>query len=123
MQTEETSWSTPRQRKLVKWLIFCDKWPWLVDDLLAFQDSKTSDCLAVLVEKLKAKATDAKSTAETKNFDRLQEFADFSPVKGSQPSDVLTGEDIDKEFRRAADLSRLVRKSAGSSKNLPAASA
>ncbi|MGH7454956.1 MAG: P-loop NTPase fold protein, partial [bacterium] len=34
LQREGITWPADRQRKLVKWLIFCARWPELLDDLL-----------------------------------------------------------------------------------------
>lgn len=93
LQKQNTSWSGDRQGKLVKWLIFCDRWPDLVDDVLEITEkSKSStNCVRELANSL------SPANAE------LKEFADLR--------DALSAKDIDDDFRLAADLSQLVRKS------------
>lgn len=107
VQKHDTSWPGQRQRKLVKWLIFCDTWPDLVDDILdKMKLSQSSNCLGDLANSLKDAAENPKSTDRVVSFDRLSEFAHFN-----QDHDALSGEDIDGGFRLAAYLSQLVRKS------------
>ena len=107
LQKRDTSWPGERQRKLVKWLIFCDTWPDLVDDVL--DDKKLShskNCLGDLAGRLEELQKNPKSTERPPNFDRLSEFA-----HSQKDRNALTGEDIDDSFRLAAYLSQLVRKS------------
>jgi KAP-like P-loop domain-containing protein len=107
LQKRDPSWPDKRRRKLIKWLVFCDTWPDLVDDILDEKEIKHSgNCLADLAARLEKSAKNRKSTDHSPNFDRLSEFA---VCKDDQ--DALTGADIDGSFRRAAYLSQLVRKS------------
>ncbi|NQT98158.1 MAG: hypothetical protein HQ562_10495 [Candidatus Marinimicrobia bacterium] len=84
-------WSKDRQRKLVKWLIFCSNWSFLVDDLLAMlKDVDASEnCLETLAKQLKTPP------------DKLEEFA--------RHEDVLAAKDIGEDFRLAAHISQMVQ--------------
>lgn len=107
LQKRDTSWPGERQRKLVKWLIFCDTWPDLVDDVL--DDKKlflSRNCLGDLADRLDELTKNPMSTERPPNFDRLSEFA-----RSKKDQNALTGDDIDESFRLAAYLSQLVRKS------------
>jgi hypothetical protein len=79
------------QRKLVKWLIFCDQWPDLVDDVLGYASKHpTSDNP---IENL--------STPDS-------EAAKFASMIG--PEDTLTGHDLTQpsQLAQAASISHLV---------------
>jgi hypothetical protein len=54
LQQGGISWPVERQRKLVKWLIFCSRWPQLVDDVLehAAKSPDAGDCLEELIATL-----------------------------------------------------------------------
>jgi hypothetical protein len=120
VQKPNTSWSGERQRKLVKWLIFCDRWPHLVDDVLAqpFQ-SDSADVLSALATSLAEERDNYKGPGRVEiPFDGLKEFAELpaegpesAPGEGPTSLDVLQFKDIDAEFRLAADLSQLISKS------------
>jgi KAP-like P-loop domain-containing protein len=109
LQKQKTSWSSERQRKLVKWLIFCERWPHLVDDVLRLKkSSSSSDYLLQLSKDLTNLKEKPQSTEPVPDFDRLEEFAKFSAPK--KPPDPLSDKDLDEDFRLAAYLSQLVRK-------------
>lgn len=111
LQKQNTSWSSGRQRKLVKWLIFCERWPHLVDDVLELRKSQIySDYLLPLAARFKELQENRQSTAPVPEFDRLEEFAKFSRSAGGDPVDPLSDRDLDDDFRLAAYLSQLVRK-------------
>lgn len=115
LQKHDTSWPGERQRKLVKWLIFCDTWPDLVDDILDNKEhSQSLNCLGDLAISLEESVMSQRSTGSFPSFDRLSEFAHFK-----KDQDVLTGKDIDEGFRLAAYLSQLVRKSPALPKEIP----
>ena len=44
----------PRQRKLLKWLVSCDRWPHLIDDVLAAADVNAAapDAIVVAIDRL-----------------------------------------------------------------------
>jgi hypothetical protein len=123
----KTSWSGERQRKLVKWLIFCERWPDLVDDVLAKvrraeavglvqqKDALEVDVLRDLVKDLAERAKNRKGTDPSARADGLEEFADH-PAEGAKPgperkpATLLLFRDIDEEFRLAANLSQLISK-------------
>jgi hypothetical protein len=121
-----------RQKKLVKWLIFCDSWPHLVANALdqAAKTPLSKNCLLDLAQSLSAARANPSSTAELPWFDGLAEFAEFTPSAKSAPTSTkasaaqktlileekrvysLSAEDLDDEFRLAAKLSQMVRKPA-----------
>lgn len=106
LQKQGTSWSSERQRKLVKWLMFCDTWPHLVDDILDQPPNVPSqNRLADLADSLEEQSRKKSKTEPSPSFNRLKEFATL------RPKDALYAEDIDVDFCSAAYLSRLVRKS------------
>jgi hypothetical protein len=103
-QRQEISWPAERQRKLVKWLIFCAQWPDLIDDLLTHVQNAPSaaNCLDNLLGKLEVPAG---------AFNHLKEFAGHK--------DVLSSQDIDDDFSLAAYVSQMVRDSAAPLKRAP----
>ena len=102
----QKQWSSERQRKLVKWLMFCDTWPHLVDDILDQPPSVPSqNRLADLADSLEEQSGKESTTGPSPPFSRLREFATL------KPKDALSAKDIDDDFCSAAYLSRLVRKS------------
>jgi hypothetical protein len=128
LQKPNTSWSKERQRKLVKWLVFCEVWPYLVDDILA--EKKKRDALseklkrdslneqekdAILKEIKKSRSADClrelslnlNAVRQKKDLPYLEALGKFVDLK----EDVLSGSDIDEDFRDAAYLSQLVRES------------
>jgi hypothetical protein len=92
LQQEGRPPSPEIQKKLVKWLVFCDSWPDLVDDVLKYaRDHPSSkDCIVEAVGKAD------------------EELAAFAARPG--PKEVLTGEDLaaDGPLAQAATISRLV---------------
>jgi hypothetical protein len=95
LQRQTIGWDTERERKLVKWLIFCAKWPDLVDDALRIAEGTNppADCLATVAANLPAQRA----------RDRVQLEA-FAGRK-----DVLYSSDLKDDFARAARISQLVR--------------
>ncbi len=113
VQKHDTSWPAEMQRKLVKWLIFCETWPDLVDDILDEKEyAQSLNCLGDLAGSLKANR--GKSTSPYPSPEHLSEFAHFM-----KDQDALTGEDINEGFRLAAYLSQLVRKSSAVPGSVP----
>jgi hypothetical protein len=100
LQRSDSPWPAGRQRKLVKWLIFCSNWSDLIDDLLAQvqQTPAAENCLDKLLEKLEVQPDKAGE------FNRLKKFAGYK--------DVLSAEDVDGDFSLAAYISQMVRDSA-----------
>lgn len=98
LQQPDTQWPAERQRKLVKWLIFCANWPDLIGKLLAEvkEGPPRQNCLEDFIETLDIPGDDAQA------FDRLREFA-------AQEKDVLSSEDIDDGFIFGAHISQMVR--------------
>jgi hypothetical protein len=99
LQREGIAWPAERQRKLVKWLIFCARWPELIDDLLAEtkKDAGVPNPLNQLLDKL------AVTPAETKAFQEIKTFAGHL--------DILSSADIDEDFILAAQVCQMVRES------------
>jgi hypothetical protein len=123
LQQPNTSWSTERQKKLVKWLIFCDMWPHLVGNITDAPTNNASDnCLLDLANSLEGELKNPTSTTAVPQFDRLAEFAKFVPkmdrgsslsadeIAAQAKAHALSSDDIDEDFRRAAKLSQMVRK-------------
>ncbi|MFZ0748288.1 MAG: hypothetical protein WAM70_02935, partial [Pyrinomonadaceae bacterium] len=98
-----TDWQAPRQRKLVKWLVFCDAWPHLVDDVLTRNEGESTDCLRELANKLETHGKNSRN-----NLPYLKNFPDFINLNAD---DVLSDTDLDDDFKRAAYLSQLIRES------------
>ncbi|MBL7186555.1 MAG: hypothetical protein ISS70_09525 [Phycisphaerae bacterium] len=93
---KNTPWTGDRQRKLVKWLIFCAHWPDLIDDVLVVREEKSHpNCLEELSTKLK------RTEGNQATLDLLREFA--------LHQDTLSSDDIDDDFVRAATISQMVR--------------
>ena len=97
-------WSQTMQRKLVKWLIFCARWPELIDDVLKHgrdQNGET-DCIALTADELK-KDGDVREN-QLKTFASCLDF-----------NDKITAEDLKPHgnFHLAANLSHLIRESKG----------
>jgi hypothetical protein len=92
LQQEGRPPSPEIQRKLVKWLVFCDRWPDLVDDILAYARDKSASADCVM---------DALGSVDKR-------IAEFAACPG--PKDVLTAEDLapDGSFAEAAMISHLV---------------
>jgi len=129
VQKQDAPLDTDRQKKLVKWLIFCDKWPRLVGNILEMtKDSTSENCLLELVKSL-TEAEKGKLSDPGLAFDRLAEFAEFFPPLKKQDGwsaqelqeqkmraeeekkvYILSAADIDDDFRLAAKLSQMVRK-------------
>ena len=134
VQKPDTTLDPIRQKKLVKWLIFCDTWPQLVGRIL--EDTKSAfseNCLLALTNRLADELNNPASTEAVPNFDRLDEFAVFPPSlseiekQGLSESEIaernqrrdedraaysLSAADIDDDFRLAARLSLMIRKPA-----------
>jgi hypothetical protein len=99
LQREGITWPADRQRKLVKWLIFCARWPELIDDLLTEAKNYLTapNLLNQLLDKL------APTPAETKAFQEIEAFASHL--------DILSSADIDEDFSLAAQICQMVRES------------
>ncbi len=96
LQGAESNWPPDRQRKLVKWLVFCATWPFLIDDLLEELSALPAgcNCLREFHGKL--------DVAQNNNQDltALKEFA--------EKPEILCAEDIDEDFKLAARLAHLI---------------
>ncbi|HEX9629767.1 MAG TPA: P-loop NTPase fold protein [Pyrinomonadaceae bacterium] len=130
VQKPDTPLDEGRQKKLVKWLIFCDTWPHLVGNIIELTKSSTSEnCLLELARSFAKAEKDPRSTDPVPSYDRLEEFAKFLPGSkkkdGSSDEEITAAEerineekkaytlsaaDIDEDFRLAAKLSQMVRK-------------
>jgi hypothetical protein len=99
LQREGIAWPTERQRKLVKWLIFCARWPELLDDLLVETKKHVAalNPLHQLLDKL------AITPEEAKAFQEIKAFASHL--------DILSSADIDEDFSLAAQICQMVRES------------
>ena len=130
VQQPDTPLDEGRQKKLVKWLIFCDTWPHLVGNILeATRTSIADNCLLELAGSLAESKKESQSSEPGPKFDRLAEFAEFLPAPKNQDRlsaqelqdakrktedekrvYTLSAADIDGDFRLAAKLSQIVRK-------------
>lgn len=110
VQRRDTSWPAERQRKLIKWLIFCTRWPDLIDDVLARvkQSPAASNCLEDVAAGLDA--------GQVRAYHRLKQLSGL-------PMDRLSAQDIDEDFRQAAQVSQLVREAIASHTSAPEQSA
>ena len=118
-----------RQKKLAKWLIFCDKWPHLVGNVLDNpNDQPSGHTLLELVRLLDDEKKETSSTSEGPSVEGVTEFAEYvRPMKRGNLSPAerqaekkrveedknvyrLSAADIDDDFRLAAKLSQMVRK-------------
>jgi hypothetical protein len=93
-------WSQSMQRKLVKWLIFCARWPELIDDVLkqAREQSGKVDCVALT-------AGDLKKDGDVRG-EQLEIFSHCA-----NQDDMITAEELGSngDFYLAAYLSHLIR--------------
>jgi hypothetical protein len=131
VQNPNTSLETDRQKKLVKWLIFCDTWPQLVGHILNGPGKTGSqNCLLDLAKSLQEKVGNPTSTEPVPDYDGLEDFAVYVrsfKKDGLSPAAIqaeekrmaeekkvyaLSAADIDDDFRLAAKLSQMVRKPA-----------
>lgn len=99
LQREGITWPAERQRKLIKWLIFCARWPELLDDLLteAKTDLAAPNPLDQMLDKLAITPDEAKAFQEIKAF--------------VCHLDILSSADIDEDFSLAAQICQMVRES------------
>jgi hypothetical protein len=99
LQRPDSSWPAHRQRKLVKWVIFCSNWSDLIDDVFAQARNtpEAANCLDKLLEKLDV------SGEHAGDYNRLKEFA--------RHKDLLSSEDIEGDFSLAAHISQMVHDS------------
>jgi hypothetical protein len=102
------------QRKLVRWLIFCARWPELIDECVAVADElpDSPNVLATLLDKLKQEHP---GQAKVEGLDQtrvppssLHSLEDFAKFDG--PDSLLSAQDI-KSFKLVAQISTLVRES------------
>ncbi len=97
MRHANVVWPEHQQRKLVKWLIFCARWPHLIDDVLRFaQEHKNStNCLA-----------DIAGTLPDNLRTQLNEYA-----HPADRGDIISSQDLqpDGQFHLAAYFSHLIR--------------
>ncbi|HET9785654.1 MAG TPA: hypothetical protein VFP47_00885, partial [Pyrinomonadaceae bacterium] len=88
------------------WLIFCDRWPELVDDVLGMvTPTEIPDILGDLAATLNEAEHNTVPAAQVQ---KLEDFAYFTNGKPGAPLDTLSSKDIDADFRRAANLSQLI---------------
>lgn len=99
LQRPTTEWPGEKQRRLVRWLIFCANWPDLIDDVLA--QVQLSPASPNVLKDL----TDRLDPSRVAAYQRLVDF-------GMAKDDVLSAEDIDGDFRLSAHVSQMVRESA-----------
>jgi hypothetical protein len=99
LQTNKSSWSPGRQRKLVIWRIFCDQWPHLTRHAIASARAREKNCLLGSITRWEAAQTkDAKSDVQAPDNSLATLFAEC------QPKDALSPADIDEDFELAAWL-------------------
>ncbi|MGH7494184.1 MAG: KAP family P-loop NTPase fold protein [bacterium] len=96
LQGAESNWPPERQRKLVKWLVFCANWPFLIDDLIEElpRMPEGCNCLQEFYSKLEV------DESKDKDIAALKEFA--------EKAEILCAVDLDEEFRLAARLAHPV---------------
>lgn len=99
LQRRNTAWQRDRQRKLVKWLIFCATWPDLIDDILKDSESSSENRLVDLAEQLDME----KAKDDAQAFEKFKKFA--------EQQDKLASQDIDDDFIRAAHISQMISES------------
>lgn len=99
LQHNKSSWSVDRQRKLVIWRIFCDKWPHLTRHAIASARTEEKNCLLDAITRWEeAQKKDAKSDAPAPDNSQAKMFAEW------KLKDALSSRDIDEDFETAAWL-------------------
>ncbi len=92
-------WAVERQRKLVKWVIFCARWPKYVNEI-------TSSAEEQELEKIEKEQRNFIELLVSKNIP--QEELALMESFATTGDDILLDTDIDEEFRSAAKISLLV---------------
>ncbi len=89
-----------RQRKLLKWLVFCVRWPDLIDDALTAARAGPDE--GNVLERIKPEAIAAMAEPDSADF--------WLFVAEKTTADILSSQDLllDGEFERAAYLSELI---------------
>jgi hypothetical protein len=92
LQGAESNWPPERQRKLVKWLVFCANWPFLIDDLIAELPKMPADCncLREFYDKLEVDENHNREVAALLDF--------------AEKPETLSAADLDDDFILAARL-------------------
>lgn len=69
-------WDDLKQRTLIKWLLFCKKWPGLIDDIIEYTEKVDDDldCIDLFADSIKEK--DEKLSEQLKEFAALNEKED-----------------------------------------------
>ena len=97
LQRPEVALTVESQRKMIKWLIFCARWPNLIDDVLDYAKGhpNTDDCFSAGVKNLAV--SDHKA---------LKDLA----ARSHQPGDLLSSQDLQPGglLARAALISQMV---------------
>jgi hypothetical protein len=102
LQRSEVPLTPPRQRKLVEWLIFCARWPDLVDDVLACARETPQDPDAI--ERLVDSCDLGVEATNIESFGRMMATESEAILKCA---DFVDGSDLD--LAQAAAISQLVR--------------
>ena len=101
LQRDNTFWPVERQRKLVIWRIFCEQWPEMVHYAIA--SPATGNSLRYALQRWEE--VENKSTSPVTHEHALAKVF----VEPISPEDALSSNDIDEDFRRAAELMDRVR--------------
>jgi len=101
LQRDNTFWPVERQRKLVIWRIFCDRWPYLVHYAVS---SGADHCLLDSIQRFQDMEKDKLEDPTIKY--EIGTAKVFAGMMASE--DRLSSSDIDEDFRRAADLMKRV---------------
>jgi hypothetical protein len=98
LQRDNTLWPVERQRRLVIWRIFCDRWPYLVHYAIA--SPQTDNSLLFAIQRFEEIERDKLEDSSIK-----YEIGIAKTFVGMmKEEDRLSSRDIDEDFRRAADL-------------------
>jgi hypothetical protein len=98
LQRDNTLWPVERQRRLVIWRIFCDRWPYLVHYAIA--SPQTDNSLRFAIHRFEEVEKDKLEDSSIK-----YEIGIAKTFVGMiKEEDRLSSRDIDEDFRRAADL-------------------
>ncbi len=101
LQEASEGWSEERQRRLVRWLVFCSSWPGLIDEALA--DAKARSDAADIFQ------DGGEPAAWCRHDPRLARFAQ-EPEQAPVPASALTS---DRALYQAAKIAEMVQDSPG----------
>ncbi|GAB5470091.1 MAG: hypothetical protein Kilf2KO_31210 [Rhodospirillales bacterium] len=102
LQEPNEGWSAERQRQLVRWLIFCSGWPWLIDEAQAYAAGNPDDGDIFAAEEIAVDTPWRVVLEQTRGLAAFAAASHDTPI----PASALTG---DRALLMAAKIAALVR--------------